>query len=215
MTPDPTPASTSLSPNCPVIGLTGGIGSGKSTVAIFFEELGIQWVDMDNVAREVVEPNQPAYQAIIERFSHTIPQLCLPDTTLNRTALRQHIFQSQTDKQWLEALLHPIIRQVSSEQLQAFTSPYCLLVSPLLLEKSIPAEAVIVVDSTETQQITRGSARDGQSEASIKAIMHAQLGRQERLAKADYVIHNNGDLHATQQQVQLLHRSLLKRIKPT
>ena len=197
----------------PTIGLTGGIGSGKSTVAIFFEELGIQWVDMDHIAREVVEPNQPAYNAIIEHFSNNIPQLCLPDKTLNRTALRQHIFQNLEDKQWLEALLHPLIRQSTSEQLQAFTSPYGLLVSPLLFENDIPVDAAVVVDSTEAQQVARGSTRDNQSEESIKAIMRAQLSRQERLAKADYIIHNNGDLDATKQQVQSLHSQLFERYK--
>ena len=195
-----------------VVGLTGGIGSGKSTVADLFAEQGIELVDADLIAREVVEPGQPAITAIVKRFG---PEILLTDGTLDRAQLRQRVFVDPAQRQWLETLTHPLIRQLTEQRLQQAQSPYVMLVSPLLLETDQHqlCDHIVVVDLPEEEQIQRSSRRDNNSEVQIKAIMQAQCNRQQRLEKTDSLIDNSGTLGALPAQVQQLHLKLLQLAK--
>lgn len=196
-----------------IVGLTGGIGSGKSEVSRRFEALGILVVDADVVARAVVEPGQPALSAIVNHFGQNILQ---PDQRLDRAKLRQIIFSSPQDKQWLEQLLHPTIRQEIIHRLAQSHSPYSILTSPLLLETTQHelVDRILVVDTEESLQIARASARDANSTDQIEKIMATQLGRRERCEKADDIIHNSGDLIELQHQVEHLHHLYLTLAKP-
>jgi dephospho-CoA kinase len=190
-----------------IIGLTGGIGSGKSLVAARFADLGITVVNADTVAREVVAKGEPALEAIREHFGDDI---LLPTGELDRRKLREIIFNDPAQKKWLENLLHPIIRVRTIEQLNAATSPYVILESPLLLEtdQHLMVEKIIVVDVDEATQIARASARDGSDVEQIKRIVATQMPRVEKLQKADFVIDNSGSAEATFLQVGELDRKL-------
>lgn len=192
-----------------LIGLTGGIGSGKSTVAELFRQLGAGYVDADVVAREVVAPGTPALAAIAAHFGSS---LLLADGSLDRNALRQRIFADSAAKTWLEQLLHPAIRQQLFSQLQALTTPYALLVAPLLLENHLDqfCDRICVVDVAEQIQLTRTMARDQNNAEQVKAIMAAQLGRQQKLARADDIIDNNGSLAQLTEQITHLHKKYLE-----
>ncbi|WP_423185293.1 dephospho-CoA kinase [Alishewanella sp. d11] len=192
-----------------LIGLTGGIGSGKSTVVARFHELGASYVDADIVAREVVAPGTACLAAIVAQFGHDFLQ---QDGQLNRAALRQRIFQDAAAKQWLEALLHPAIRQAMIAQLAASQTPYTLLVAPLLLENGLNklVQRVLVVDVTTETQLQRAMLRDSNSAAQINAIMLAQFSREQRLALADDVIDNNGQPSDLLPQIQQLHEKYLE-----
>lgn len=192
-----------------VVGLTGGIGSGKSEVSRRFEALGIHVVDADIVAREVVEPNQPALQQIKNHFGESIFN---EDGTLNRSQLRSIIFAQPEQKKWLENLLHPIIRGLTIQQLQEAKSPYAILSSPLLLETAQHqlTDRILVIDTSEELQLARASARDNNNAEQIKAIMASQMSRAERCAKADDIILNNGNLEDLDQQVNQLHTTYLQ-----
>lgn len=187
-----------------IVGLTGGIGCGKTTVMHYFEGFGIQAVDADIVAREVVAPGTACLDAITQYFGADI---LLTDGSLNRSALRERIFSCAGDKSWLEQLLHPAIRAALLQQLAALTSPYALLVAPLLLENQLDryVDRVLVIDLPEALQLQRAMARDNASGQQIKSIMAAQLTRQQRLDKADDVINNDGSLIQLQEQVAQLH----------
>ena len=192
-----------------VIGLTGGIGSGKSAASARFEALGINVVDADQAARTVVQPGQPALALIAEHFGVGILDA---SGALDRAQLRQKIFADPAERQWLEALLHPRITIEIFRGLQAATSPYALLVSPLLLEakQDTLANRVVVVDVEEATQLARTMSRDANSEPQVRAIMAAQIGRAERLARAHDVIRNEGSLEDLQRQVDALHERYLQ-----
>ncbi|HAA45770.1 MAG: dephospho-CoA kinase [Halomonas sp. 54_146] len=190
-----------------IIGLTGGIGSGKSTVARAFETFGAAWVDADDVAREVVNPGEPALLAIKQRFGS---QVINQDGTLNRAALRDIVFKDPAQRQWLESITHPKIRErllQHIERLKNAGAPYVLLVSPLLFESGQDAlvNRCAVVDVPTELQLLRTLKRDGVSESQVHAILAAQLPREQRLAKADDVIDNSGDHDSMMQQVSQLH----------
>jgi len=192
-----------------IIGLTGGIGSGKSTVANEFKALGIEVVDADLVAREVVAPGQPALAEIELYFGQEVIN---DDGELNRAKLRQVIFSSEQKKQWLNNLLHPIIREALLTQLAQATSQYVILEAPLLLENKLTqyTDFTLVVDVPETLQIERAMLRDNNSRSQIQAIIDAQISRQERRQQADYVIDNSKpDLVALKEQVKMLHLQFL------
>ncbi len=191
------------------IGLTGGIGSGKSFVADEFRALGATVVDADVEAREVVKPGQPALEEIRQHFGNAILQR---DGTLDRARLRQRIFSQPEEKQWLEALLHPLIRRRIVQQLEAPTDAYHILVSPLLVEtgQTELVQKVVVVDVDEATQLLRASQRDQTEMDNVRKIMASQLPRARRLASADYIIDNSGSRAATRAQVEDLHRTLLK-----
>lgn len=192
-----------------VVGLTGGIGSGKTAVSDSFADLNIAVVDADVCARQVVEPGTQALNKIAERFGS---DMLLADGQLNRAALRAKVFQSNDDKDWLNALLHPLIRVQMVEQVALATSSYCILAAPLLLENNMQAmvNRVLVVDVAPEQQLARVMARDNSDEATVRAIMRAQLGREERLAQADDVIVNDDTLLALKNKVQQLHNQYLR-----
>ena len=194
----------------PVVGLTGGIGSGKSTVARLFGDLGVHWVDADDVAREVVEPGTPALERISEHFGKTI---LTSEGALDRAQLRGIVFEKPEERVWLESLLHPIIREELIRQLnpENYQLPYVLLVSPLLLETDQHelVDRIIVIDVPEETQIERTMARDTNSREQVERIIGAQMSREDRLARADEVIDNNRPLDEVTRQVRELHERLL------
>lgn len=193
-----------------VFGLTGGIGSGKSTVASMFGDLGVHWVDADIVAREVVEPGTPALAAIAEHFGDNILQ---SDGSLDRSALRTIVFQDANEREWLEELLHPTIRNELARQLQPgdYDQPYVLLVSPLLLETDqyTLVRKAIVVDVAEETQIERTMTRDDNDRDQVERIIAAQIPRKHRLERADLVIRNDRPLAEVRTDVEALHQQLL------
>jgi len=198
-----------------IIGLTGGIGSGKSTVAKEFTALGIDIIDADKVARQVVEPGQPALAEIELYFGRDVLDSA---GELNRAKLRKLIFQSETKKQWLNALLHPIIRDTLLAQLNMAKSEYVMLEAPLLLENKLTqyTDYTLVVDVDENLQIERAMQRDDNSKSQIQAIMDAQISRSLRLQQADYVIDNTSvDRVALKQQIKSLHLKFLSLKKKT
>lgn len=187
-----------------VLGLTGGIGSGKSAVVEAFGRLGVHWVDADHAARWVVEPGRPALGAIVDRFGE---QVLSPDGSLNRAALRDLIFRDPDQRKWLEALLHPLIREETTAHLARAASPYAIMVSPLLIESGQyrQVDRVLVVDVPETLQLERAVRRDATTETQIRAILEAQLSREERLSHADDVLVNDRDLTWLTREVERLH----------
>jgi len=190
-----------------IVGLTGGIGAGKSTVARAFGDLGIPWVDADDVAREIVAPGEPALEAISQRYGDSV---LLEDGSLNRAALRELVFNHREERAWLESVTHPKVRERLTEHLEHLSqqgAPYVLLVSPLLFESGQQAlvDTTVVVDVPESEQISRTLARDGVSEKQVHAILAAQIPRQKRLENADHVIDNRHDEAFMQTQVAALH----------
>lgn len=190
------------------MGITGGIGSGKSAVTLRLEEHGIAVVDADVVARTVVEPGRPALAAIVEHFG---PGIVGADGALDRAALRKIVFEDARERAWLEGVTHPAIRDEIMRQLQDANSPYIVLSSPLLLEagQSDLTDYVVVVDVPEEVQIMRTSTRDNNDEALVRKIMAAQLPRSERIARGDEVIDNRGSLADLHGHVDALHQRLL------
>jgi dephospho-CoA kinase len=191
-----------------VVGVTGGIGSGKSAATAEFEKLGITVVDADVVARQVVMPGTPCLQAIAEHFGN---QLLTEGGELNRKALRQRVFSNPEEKEWLNRLLHPAIRQEIISQLEQADSPYVILSAPLLLENGLEkyCQRVLVVDVPESLQISRTIHRDDSPKSEVEAIMKAQLSRNERLKRANDVLNNDGSLEQLEQQVLQLHQRYL------
>lgn len=195
-----------------IIGLTGGIGSGKSLACSLFHDKGIDVIDADVVAREVVEPGTSALSTIAGHFGDAILQTSPAGLQqLNRAKLRELIFADPKEKQWLEDLLHPLINQRIREQLGNSRSPYAILASPLLLEtrQFQLVDRILVIDASEELQIDRASQRDTNNRNQIKAIMAAQLPRQERRARADDIIENHGSIAELQMQVDQLHQRYL------
>lgn len=191
-----------------IIGLTGGIASGKSTVARAFEALGAPWVDADDVAREVVEPGEPALAEIAERFG---AEVLNNDGTLNRRALREIVFQDESERRWLESITHPRIRErliAHLERLAASGAPYVMLVTPLLFESGQieMVDRALVIDVPEALQIERTAARDDVDAAQARAIVAAQMPRAERLARTDDVLDNGGSEAEMRRQVAELDR---------
>ena len=186
-----------------VIGLTGGIGSGKSTVAEMFESLGVPIIDMDRIARQIVEPGQPALTQIKQAFGEKI---VAASGQLNRQQLSKIIFDSAERRHQLEAILHPLIRQETTRQLAELKSPYCIVVIPLLLESEQRSlvDRVLVVDVPESLQITRTMQRDGISAAQVRKILAAQVGRDSRLNAADDVIDNSAAMEDIRHRVDEL-----------
>lgn len=192
-----------------IVGLTGGIGSGKTAVSDIFQTKAITVVDADVCARIVVEPGRPALDAIAERFGKDI---ILADGSLDRAALRQHVFSNAENKAWLEQLLHPLIREEIAQQMMQSTSPYTLLVSPLLIEsqQNRICDRVLVVDVPETLQIQRTMQRDDNPEEQVRRIIQTQADRATRLNAADDIIENIHDFDYLAQQVDTLHQQYLK-----
>ena len=190
------------------VGLTGGIASGKSLVAGMFAELGVPVIDTDAVARELVRPGQPALDEIITAFGR---EVLAPDGSLNRSALRERVFQDAGERSRLEAILHPRIRIRSLDLSAAAGGPYQVLVVPLLVESGFSelVDRVLVVDCPEALQRERLLTRDAGSPTLADRMIAAQLRREQRLAAADDVIDNSGDMDATRRQVASLHEKYL------
>lgn len=191
-----------------VIGVTGGIGSGKTAVTDRFEKLGITVVDADIAARTVVTAGKPALQEIANRFG---PSILLDNGELNRAALRKIIFEDLAERKWLEQLTHPLIRDEIINGLQNAKSSYAILVSPLLIESGQfhLTQRVLVVDVPESLQIERTCARDNNDHAQVQAIIDAQISRDERLARADDIITNTQGLEYLDAEVTKLHQHYL------
>ena len=194
-----------------ILGLTGGIGSGKSAAANRFASHGITAIDSDIIARQVVAKGQPALADIIEHFG---PSVLTTDGELDRRWLRQRIFDSAVDKRWLEKLLHPLIRTETQKQIDAVKSIYGVLSIPLLLESNQEqlVDRVLVIDVDEDKQISRSCERDNMTASEVKAIIASQLPRHERLARADDVISNNGSLEDLYVNVDNYHQQLVKEL---
>jgi len=186
-----------------VIGLTGGIGSGKTTIANFFADLGIDIIDADIAARKVVAPKSSALVQISQRFGL---QFIKADGTLNRPLLRSQIFSNDIDKLWLNNLLHPLIRQTMLNEIEQSQSPYCLLVAPLLIENNLQSlvERILVIDVCEEEQIKRSVLRDPSSKEEIIRIISSQIPRKERLKHADDIIDN------TKSDLSIIKESVMK-----
>jgi len=191
-----------------VVGLTGGIGSGKSAASAWFESQGIAVVDADVVAREIVQKGQPALAQIQQAFGGWV---LLEDGELNRRALREHIFKAPEARKALEQITHPAIRCSIIQQLRQAASPYVLLASPLLFETSQHelAQRSLLIDASEELQIQRASQRDGQNAEQIKKIIAAQMPRAQKQQRADDIVLNDGHLDHLYLHLQPLHEKYL------
>lgn len=191
-----------------VIGLTGGIGSGKSTVAAELTRLGVPVLDTDCLARDLVRPGQPALEEIVARFG---PQVLHTDGTLDRAWLRTRIFSDASSRQALEAILHPRIRLCVRNWLATVSSPYCVVVIPLLLESGQQdlVDRILVVDAPKKEQLKRVAARDGLSHNVVAGIMAAQTDRSTRLSAAHDIIVNDGDIDTLIERTRKLHKHFM------
>ncbi len=191
-----------------VVGLTGGIGSGKTAVSDRFARYGVPIIDTDLLARELVEPGQPALTEIATAFGLD----CLDGAgRLDRARLRERVFADASGRRRLEAILHPQIRALSRQRLAQLTAPYSLLVIPLLAETGMTdwIDRVLVVDAPEAERLRRVMARDQTDEEQARRILAAQASREQRLALADEVVENSGDFAALDRQVSTLHQHYL------
>lgn len=191
------------------IGLTGGIGSGKSTACNYFKELGIPVIDADLIARELTQPGQPVLSQLVTAFG---PDILTKQGELDRAYLRQRIFTDPEQRHRLEAILHPLIKQTITRRLSHFTTPYIIIAVPLLIESQWTdmVDRVLVIDSPVELQISRSTLRDGSNETQIRAIIQNQTDRQTRRASADDIILNDSDLTKLHGQVEQLHSQYLK-----
>ncbi|MBW5802345.1 dephospho-CoA kinase [Coxiella endosymbiont of Ornithodoros amblus] len=192
------------------IGLTGGIGSGKSTVASYFAELGAPVIDADQIVHEITKPDQEAFKQIVNYFGNVV---LTKGKFLNRTKLRELIFENPNDRQWLEHLLHPIIIEKMKIQLKKIKVPYCILAIPLLAEASQSVDfidRILVVDAPKTLQIQRTKSRDQLSDQQIQLILKSQNRREKRLAIADDVIVNDQTIPVLHKAVFQLHCKYLQ-----
>ena len=194
-----------------IIGLTGGIGSGKTAVSETFEKLGITVVDADLASRVVVEKGKPCLEEIAKHFGDDILN---ENDELNRAKLREIIFNSDSEKLWLESLLHPAIAEQIKDELNASKSPYTILVSPLLLETNQRdfCDKVLVVDVPIELQMERTTKRDGVSKDQVKSIIKSQINRDERLQLADEIIINEGSIEDLEMIVRELHEKLISEL---
>ena len=190
------------------IGLTGGIGSGKSTVSALFSELGAPVIDADEIVRKLVEPGGPAYDRVVALAG---AEAVAPDGRLRRDRLRQAVFEDQTLRERLETVLHPMVYGEMQKAVSNITYPYCILNIPLLVETASGdrVDRILVVDAPEATQIARTTERDGVAAEQVQRIISAQAGRRKRLQAADDVIDNSQDLEAVKARVRELHRKYL------
>lgn len=191
-----------------IIGLTGGIGSGKSIASAWFEQQGICIVDADIVARQIVQPHQPALQKIQQHFGDWVIQA---DGQLNRSALRHYIFNHPEARQQLEAITHPIIRQNIVQQLGDAKSPYAVLVSPLLFEtdQHLLTQHTLLIDSPVKLQKQRASQRDQQSTDQIDKIIKTQMSRTDKQQRANDIVLNDQNPEYLYKQLEKLHQKYL------
>lgn len=193
----------------PIIGLTGGIGSGKTAASNIFARLGIQIIDADVLARQALEKSSSLLSVVFSHFGDTVKQA---DGQLNRARLRELVFNDTEQKHWLEQLIHPWVKEKVQEALQQRSGPYTLLSSPLLIEsgQNKLVDRLLVIDVPESVQLERTSKRDGNSIELVRKILEQQISRDQRLALADDIINNSGDLNDLQKQVECLHQQYLE-----
>ncbi len=194
------------------VGLTGGIGSGKTTIARFFLDQNIEVINADQVARKVVEPGTAALLRIKKRFGS---EILINEETLNRPLLREKIFKDSNQRIWLESLLHPLIEEKITQLVESAVSQYVILESPLLLETKQHklVNRILVVDVSPEIQLERAMSRDGGSEATIKAIMNSQISRNERISLADDIINNEQNFQSVQSRLIKFHQNYLNLAK--
>lgn len=194
------------------IGLTGGIGSGKTAASDHFAELGAEVIDTDLLSRELVEPGQPALQEIVATFGE---QVLDPDGRLDRPGLGRLVFSNPEARQRLEAILHPRIRATMLARAEQSRAPYVVFVIPLLLETGQQAlvDRVLLIDVPEDLQRARVAARDGLDDARINGILQAQTDRATRLRNADDIICNDGDIAKLHAAIEKLHRKYLQQVQ--
>lgn len=196
------------------IGLTGGISSGKTTVANMFSELGITIIDADVIAHQITKPHTEPFNKIVQHFGK---EILSADKRLNRSKLRHIIFNDPNERRWLEQLLHPIIITEMKNQITSAQSPYCILVIPLLIEAIQKnsqqivhqinfIDRICVVDIPQKLQISRARLRDNTTDVDINAILKSQTKREEKLALADDIIVNDSDLESLRERVNQLHQ---------
>jgi dephospho-CoA kinase len=196
------------------VGLTGGIGCGKSSATDMFAALGAGVVDTDVISRELTAPGGAAIDSIRREFG---ADYVLADGSLDRARMRALVFGDAHARRRLEAILHPLIRDTSRQCIAESRSPYVLLVVPLLLETGSYRDLldrVLVVDCDEAQQVERVKARSALTDDEVRSIMNAQLARAERLARADDVLRNDGDINHLRAQVERLHSQYLAEARP-
>lgn len=193
-----------------VIGLTGGIGSGKSTVAKLFAELGVPIIDADVLVHSITQASMPAFFSIVNHFGEKI--LLKNKKNIDRKKLRTLIFNHPSERQWLENLLHPLVLANIQQQIKTISAPYCIAVIPLLLEVTPQTfiDRILVVDIDERLQIERAILRDKVKASDIAAIIKTQISREKRITQAQDVINNNGTLEDLRPQVDKLHQMYLK-----
>jgi dephospho-CoA kinase len=191
-----------------IVGLTGGIASGKTTVQQMFTKLGIPTISADAISKNLLETNPNIYQAIVAKFGNS----CLTQNNeIDRKELRRKIFNSTSDRIWLENLLHPFIKQKIQEFGNNNEADYCIVEIPLLYEVNWTdsVDRALIVDTTEDLQLQRATARDNADAAEIKKILSTQLSREQRLQQAADFIYNDGDLQHLEQQVFNMHQKYL------
>jgi dephospho-CoA kinase len=191
------------------IGLTGGIGSGKSTVCRLFADLGVPVIDTDRIAHAIVAPGKQALGLLAEAFG---PDILDGEGALDRAVLRERVFRDEAMRERLEAILHPLIRKQLHSRLETLDAPYVIIAIPLLLEKGWQSEVdrILVVDADEAAQIERTMRRDGVSSELVQRIMQAQVSRTERVEAAGDIIYNNGRKDALKARVDELHQRYLR-----
>ena len=190
------------------VGLTGGIGSGKTTIARFFLDQNIEVINADQIARKVVEPGTGALLRIRKRFGR---EILTNEETLNRSLLREKIFKDNDQRIWLENLLHPLIEEEITQLIESAVSRYVILESPLLLETSQHklVNRILVVDVSPEIQLERAISRDGGTEATIKAIMNSQISRDDRISLADDIINNEQSFQSVRPRLIKFHQNYL------
>ena len=195
-----------------IIGLTGGIGSGKSVASDKFASLGITVVDADEASRTVVEPGKPALKEIEDHFGTEVIE---KNRTLNRAKLREIIASDVNERKWLESVLHPRIGEQIAKEISESKSPYTLFVAPLLLETNSQemCSRVIVVDVPKEVQVKRTAQRDQVSSGQVEKLVSAQMKREARLERADDVLSNTGTIEELEQKVEELHEKYLKMVE--
>lgn len=192
-----------------IVALSGGIASGKTTVANLFAQLGVPVVDADIIARQLVEPSSLALQHLISHFGS---QILLPSGELNRAKLREIIFRSDKERQWLNQYLHPLIQQETQRQISQLNAPYVLWVVPLLIENNLQslANRIVIIDTPEEIQQNRLQLRDNIDKNLAKNMILSQTTNEKRLSYADDIINNNNQIADLKVQVENLHNMYLK-----
>ena len=195
-----------------IIGLTGGIGSGKSAAANFFQDEGINVIDADNLAREVIAQNTPGFKSVVDYFGSNIIDV---DGSINRSQLRKEIFDNEQKKKVLESITHPLVRNLMTERIETSKSPYSIIMVPLIFEtKSMGAyNRILVIDCDPELQLKRATLRDNNSKEQIQKILDSQCSREERLSIANDVIPNNDSFDDLKTRSLSMHKFYLGLIK--